>query len=140
MIITVCGSVTFAKEMVEAYDELEKLGYQPKMHQWMFGIADGTATEVIKGIGLNHASTKRKYEFIKWWYNSIKASDAILVINLDKNGIKNYIGGNGLMEIGFAYVLDKKIFLLNPAPDLPIKDEVLAMSPIIINGDLAKIK
>jgi uncharacterized membrane protein (UPF0127 family) len=45
-------------------------------------------------------------------------SDAVLVLNYDRKGIKNYIGGNTLMEIGFAHVLNKKIYLMNPIPEI----------------------
>ena len=62
-----------------------------------------------------------------------------LVLNFEKNGVKNYIGGNTLMEIGFAYVHYKKIFLFNPIPDMHYKDELKAMEPIIINRKLSLI-
>lgn len=141
MKITLCGSIKFAKELVEIYHQLEGLGHQPMMHEEMFGIADGTAKELIQGISQNHPEVKRKYGFIKWWYNSIKNSDAILVLNYDKNGIKNYIGGNTLMEIGFAHVNDKKVFLLNPIPEeVSYSDEIKAMADIVLNGDLKGIK
>lgn len=140
MKIALCGSVKFAKEIVEVYRKLEKLNHQPMMHEEMFGIANGTAKELIEGISQNHADIKRRYGFIKWWYNCIKNSDAILVCNFDKNGIKNYIGGNTLMEIGFAYVNDKKVFLLNPVPEASYSDEINAMVDIVINDDLNKIK
>ncbi|MBI5401399.1 hypothetical protein HZB05_01050, partial [Candidatus Wolfebacteria bacterium] len=66
--------------------------------------------------------------------------DAVLVMNLDKHGIKNYIGGNTLMEIGFAHVLNQKIFLYNPIPDIPYyKSEIEAVKPTIIDRDLSKI-
>lgn len=141
MKITICGSVTFAKKLVEIYHQLEKLGHEPVMHEEMFGIADGTAKEIIDGINLDHAEIKRKYGFIKIWHGLIKSSDAILVCNYDKNGMENYIGGNTLMEIGFAHVLNQKIFLYNSIPDIPYyKSEIEAMKPEIINGDLSKIK
>jgi hypothetical protein len=45
------------------------------------------------------------------------------------------------MEIGFAHVNDKKVFLLNPVPeDVPYVDEIKAMLDSIIDGDLCKIK
>ena len=67
--------------------------------------------------------------------------DAVLVLNLDRKGIKNYIGGNTLMEIGFAYVLNEKIFLYNPIPEIEFyKSEIEAVKPIVINGDLSLIK
>ncbi len=140
MKITICGSVKFAKNLVENYRELEKLGHQPMMHEQMFGIADGTAKALIEGIAKDHAGTKRKNGFIKWWYNCILNSDAILVCNFDKNGIKNYVGGNTLMEIGFAHVNDKKVFLLNPIPeDVSYSDEIKAMVDVVLDGNLGKI-
>ena len=55
----------------------------------------------------------------------IQKSDAILVLNLTKNGIENYIGGNTFLEMGFAHVLEKKIFVYNKLPDVGYKDEIL---------------
>lgn len=140
MKITICGSVKFADKLVEIYRKLEKMGHTPMMHEEMFGIADGTAKELIDGIALDHAEVKKKNDFIRFWYNLIKSGDAVLVCNYDKNGIKNYIGGNTLMEIGFAHVNDKKVFLLNPIPeDVSYVDEIKAMANVILNGDLNKI-
>lgn len=141
MKITVCGSIKFADKLVETYHQLEKLGHQPAMHKDMFKVADGTAPEIeeMKN-GTEHYEIKRKYGYIKWWYESIKNSDAVLICNFDKKGIKNYIGGNTLMEIGFAYVGNKKVFLLNSIPkDVPYADEIKAMMGVELNGDLSKI-
>ena len=55
MKITVCGSVKFAEKLVEIYNQLKKIGHEPMMHKDMFGIADGTAKELIEGISTNHA-------------------------------------------------------------------------------------
>ena len=73
-------------------------------------------------------------------FKLIENSDAILVLNYDKNGIKNYIGGNSFLEIGLAYYLKKKIYLVNPIPKLSYDTEIIAMKPIILNGDLTQIK
>ena len=140
MKITICGSVKFADKFVEAYRNLEKMGHEPKMHELMFSIADGTAPDLIDNIEREHWLAKRKHGFIKWWYNSIKESDAVLILNYDKNGIKNYIGGNTLMEMGFAHVHDKKIFLINHIPEqVSYVDEIKAMADQVLNGDLNKI-
>jgi len=141
MKITICGRVKFADKLVDIYRQLEKLGHEPMMHEDMFGIADGTAKELIDGIGLDHSEIKKKHNFIKLWHNLIVSGDAILVCNFDKNGIKNYIGGNTLMEIGFAHTNDKKVFLLNPIPeDVSYADEIKAMADVVIEGDLKMIK
>jgi len=141
MKITLSGSIKFANKFVEVYRQLEKLGHQPMMHEIMFDIAEGTATEITNAISSDHGSAKRKYGFIKWWHDCIKKGDAILVLNYDKNDIKNYIGGNTLIEIGFAHANDKKVFLLNPVPEgVPYADEIKAMVDVVLNGDLNKIK
>ena len=142
MKITICGSVKFAKNLVDNYHQLEKMGHQPVMHEQMFGLADGTAAQLKdRTSGAEHSEVKKKYDFIKWWYNCIKSSDAILVCNYDKNGIKNYVGGNTLMEIGFAHVNDKKVFLLNPVPtDVSYADEIKTMVDVVLDGDLSKVK
>lgn len=141
MKITICGSVKFADRFVEIYHRLKELGHEPMMHEDMFGIAEGTAQELIDGIEMNHGKIKKKHNFIKWWHDCIKSGDAILVCNFDKNGKKNYIGGNTLMEIGFAHVNDKKIFLLNPIPTkAPYLDEIKAMVDEVIEQDLKRIR
>jgi len=173
MKITICGSIKFAKELTKIYYQLEKLKHEPIMHTDMFGLADGTAKELINDVNIDHGKTKKKYNFIKIWHDLIVSGDAILVCNFTlfpsgsdatnvahtndercannilqcnnahftRKGIENYIGGNTLMEMGFAYVNDKKIFLLNPLPqDVPYLDEIRAMEPVIINGNLKKIK
>ncbi len=142
MKITVCGSIKFAPRLVEIYHHLEKLGHNPMMHEQMFGLVDGTAPQLMDiANGIEGSEIKRKYKYIKWWHNSIKESDAILVCNFDKNRIKNYVGGNSLMEIGFAHVNDKKVFLLNPIPEeVSYAEEIRAMTDVILNGDLSLIK
>jgi nucleoside 2-deoxyribosyltransferase len=77
---------------------------------------------------------------IRDYFGEIKNADAVLIVNIDKNGIKNYIGGNSFLEMGFAHVLDKKLYLYDDIPDLSYKDEMVAMQPIVINQDLSKIK
>ncbi len=62
------------------------------------------------------------------------------MLNYDRKGIRNYIGGNALMEIGFAHVLGKKIFLLNPVPEIEFyRAEIEATKPVVLHGDIGKI-
>jgi len=140
MIITILGSSTFSKQMVEYRDKLIKFGHKVNLHEHYIAQGKGGMKDLIARMNQEHANVKKEYDYIKYHYNEIISSDAVLVLNFDKNGIKNYIGGNTLMELGQAYVNDKKIFLLNSIPDMQYKDEIEAMEPIIINGDLTKIK
>jgi hypothetical protein len=71
----------------------------------------------------------------------MQGADAVLVLNINKNGVKNYIGGNTFLEMGFAHVLNQEIFLYNPIPEiLYYKTEIIAMKTMIINQDLSLIK
>ena len=80
-----------------------------------------------------------KADMIRLQKAKVAQNDAILVLNLEKNGQKNYIGGTTFLEIYMAFELGKKIFLYNPIPDGSFKDELLGMNPIIINRDLSRI-
>ena len=111
------------------------------MHPQMFGLADGTAEQLVDiKNNVEKSEIKRKYDYIKWWDNCIKSGEAILVCNFDKKEIKNYIGGNSFLEIGFAYILGKKIFILNSIPEMFYKAEIIGMEPIILDGDLTKVQ
>lgn len=136
MKIAICASMAFAKEMVETKKALGKLGHVAVISDFSENFIGKTEAEKVK---LNEAFVA-KHDAIREFWKKIKKSEAILVLNYDRHGIKNYIGGNTLMEIGFAHVLGKKIFLLNPIPEIPFyKAEIEGIKPVIVNGDLANI-
>ena len=83
---------------------------------------------------------KWKANMIKTDGKIIKANDAMLVLNFEKRGQENYIGGSVFLEMFKAFDLGKKIFLYNPIPESMLKDEILGFGPVVINGDLAKLK
>lgn len=127
--------------MVENMEKLEKLGHDVVVHEHYIKSVRGEMPELMERIDREHAALKKEQNYIKWYHNAIKNSDAILVLNFDKNGIENYVGGNTLMEIAFAHVNDKKIFLYNPIPsDVSYVDEITAMADVVIDGDLNLIK
>jgi predicted RNA-binding protein with PUA domain len=129
MKIAICGSMKFGKEMLEAKEELEKKGHEVIVPANTESYADGS-------IDVEKKWEKIQLDVIKIYYEKIKEQDAIFVLNKDKNNIANYVGGNSLIEIAFAHVLGKKIYLLNPIPEMNYSDEIEAMKPIILNGDL----
>ena len=140
MKITLIGSVSQSHKFVDTYHQLEKIGHNPYMHEHMFEYAKSSWEAFHNRPVTEHAETKLANNYIKWWYNSIVNSDAVLVLNFDKEQRKNHIGGNTLMEMGFAHVNDKKVFVHNPLPeDSPYLDELQALATKIIYGDLKKI-
>jgi hypothetical protein len=137
MKIGVVGSMQFTEKMIALRDELIKLGHDAfvtNLAEPFIGKSD-VEKEKIK------LDQKMHSDAIREFWDMMQHGEAILVANYDKHGIKNYIGGNTFLEIGFAHVLNQKIFMLNPVPEMPYyKTEIVAMSPIIINGDLNNVK
>ena len=65
-------------------------------------------------------------------------------MNLDKGGIRNYVGGATFSEIMLAFYHGKKIFLLNPVPTDErlsfIAGEMESCRPVVLNGNLDLIR
>ena len=140
MVITICGSNAFKEKMLEYKKLLKEAGHEAIVRPDYEAFIKGEKQDVWQLVeNGEHARVKKENGYIKWYYDAIVRSDAILVLNFDKKDIQNYIGGNTLMEMGFAHVNDKKIFLLNSVPEVSYKDEILAMFTKILNGDLNKI-
>lgn len=138
--IVICGSMRFYKEMIEIKDILEKMGYKVLMPTEIEGIDYNEIKEDKKYHSLR-VKLKREKDLIREHFRKIEKGDAILIVNLSKGRIKSYIGANTFLEIGYAYYLNKKIFLLNkPSTQEYIKDELRAMDIIILNNDIQKIK
>jgi len=142
MKITICGSSAFKEQMLEYRDKLFAMGHEAIVHPDYEAFVKGEKQEIWSLVeNGEHYLAKKTQGYIKWYYDAICSSDGILVLNFDKKGIKNYIGGNTLMEIGFAHVHGKKIYLLNPVPeDVSYGDEIKAMYDEILDGDLNNIK
>ncbi len=82
---------------------------------------------------------KFKASMFKQSEKVISSVDAVLVLNLNKNGVSGYIGGATFLEMYDAFRLGKLIFLFNDISDNLLSDEIKGFSPIIINGDLTKV-
>ncbi len=136
MKIAICASMVFTDKMLEVKNQLKELGHEAHISSFVNEYVGKSEKEKEK-ITIYHKTQK---DAIRKFYEKIKISDAILVLNYDRRGISNYIGGNTLMELGFAHVLEKKIFLMNPIPDIEYyRSEIEAVRPVIIYGDLTKI-
>jgi hypothetical protein len=144
MKIAICGSLSFSKEIIRIKDGLTEKGHEVLLPHSI----EKFTPEDIRSFK-NDIEGRKKYlriapDFIKKHFEKVMNSDAILVMNLEKNGVKNYIGGNTFAEIMLAFYHGKKIYLLNPVPRDEriscIVDEIEAIKPIILNGNLELIK
>ncbi|KKW41415.1 MAG: Maf-like protein [Candidatus Magasanikbacteria bacterium GW2011_GWA2_56_11] len=85
---------------------------------------------------------REKYDqdAIREHYGVIKDADAVLILNYERHDIPNYIGGNSFLEMGFAHILGKPLYLLNPIPAMPYYEtEIIAMRPIVLEGNLERL-
>lgn len=122
-VICLCGSIKFALEMKTWAARLTEEGKTALLPIGVKRLDEKTAVRE----NYDKAKLKREFDAIKAHFEEISRADAILVCNYDKNGIKNYIGANTFLEMGFAHCLGKKIYLVNPLPDMPyINDELYA--------------
>jgi len=143
MKITICGSMAFAKEMLEIQRALEKKGHTVFMPDETEAYAHDVELSLSAVSGIPEVGAERKIsrDLIRKHYDKIGNSDAILVLNYDRRGIKGYIGGNSFLEMGFAHILQKPIYLFNDMPHEMhfILEEVKAMRPLVLNGDLLRL-
>lgn len=63
----------------------------------------------------------------------------ILIANVEKNGIENYIGPNTLAEIAMAFYYNKRIYLLNDIYE-PYRDELVGWGVICLKGNIDNIR
>jgi nucleoside 2-deoxyribosyltransferase len=136
MIITICGSMQFHKEMASMRDELLSRGFTVHV--------PGELDDIHKNESYMESDEERitakiEYNFIREHFKKIEVADAILILNYEKKGVPGYIGGNTFLEMGYAFGLGKKVYLLYPVPDMDYKTEMHAIQPIVINGDLSQI-
>ncbi len=140
MKIMICGSMTFAREMLDAKEKLKEFGHSVKVPTDALEIVTGDHNHDDLEADYNHCVEN---DIMRVHFNLIKESDAVLVLNHDKNGVKGYIGTASLMEVGLAHYLHKKIFILQELPhpsEQRWAHEVKITQPVIISGDFSKIK
>lgn len=136
MIITICGSMQFHKEMADVRGQLVARGFTV----YVPGELDNLArNESYMDNDEERITAKIEYDFIREHFKKIEQADAILILNYEKKGISGYIGGNTFLEMGYAFGLGKKVYLLHPVPDMDYKTEMYAIQPIILDGDLTRI-
>jgi hypothetical protein len=135
MKIMICGSMSFAREMLEAKEKLDGLGHET----FITSDAEDCVNNPDLNMDWEHCS---RTNIDKECFDKVAESDAILVMNYPKNNIKGYVGGATLMEIGIARHLEKRIFLLHDLPseeEMRYAFEIRLTNPVVLGGDIEKI-
>ena len=124
--IVISGSMQFLNEMKKYKRLIEKKGFTvilPEEDNW-----DKITPEQINNF--KRIVSKRYFDII-----ADANTTALLVVNSDKKGVKNYIWANTFAEIAIAFYFEKKIYLLNDIYG-PYSDELLAWNVIPLKGNL----
>jgi hypothetical protein len=142
-VITICSSASFYKQVIEVRDSLKKLGFKV-LTPLTAGKMERTGDFKVSTYKtwFNDPKTyKRKAFLTMHHFKKVAEGDSLLVLNYDKNGKQGYIGGAVLAEMAVGFFLKKPIYILNPIQeDVSYKEEILGMGPVVLNGDLNKIR
>lgn len=137
--ITICSSVAFYRQAVDIQDRLEKLGYEVIVPHIATKMRESGDFEVshYKTWFADAKDYYKKAELMRGHFDRVTEADAVLILNFEKHGVNNYIGGNVLMEMALAFFLRKPIFILNEIPeDSPFLEEIVGMMPVVLHGNL----
>ena len=134
-ILIIC-SKAFYKDIGPIKIKLEELGHVVELPNSYY---EPDAEKKSWDLG-EKAHSDFKQRMFRMSAERIEEMDAVLTLNFDKNGKKNYIGGATFLEIYEAFMKNKKIYLYNDIPEGILFDEMSGFSPIIISGDLNKVK
>lgn len=132
--------MSFIKDIVKAQKELEKLGHEAFIPE---GVEPHLKDKNFVDNLEENLEFVIKNNVMKKNFDLVAKNDAILVLNNRKNGVDGYIGTSVLMEMAIAYHLNKKIFVLNRIPHFRKErwaHEAIIMHPVILNGELERIK
>lgn len=136
MKIAVDGNLGLAKTILEVKDKLEELGHDIYIPQGIRSSLDVSNIPGQEQVVQSQDSTRNSAQ--SFW-QEMQETEAFLVINDNGSNQYAFIGASILMEIGFASVLNQKIYFLYPVGNDPYKANIEAVKPIVLNGDLSKL-
>jgi len=137
-VVTICSSANFYRKAVELQIFLEKAGYQtiiPSTAEKMKKTGDYDVSHYRTWL-TNSDDYHKKTRLMQTHFKEIENGDVVLIINEEKHGVANYIGGNVLIEMALAFYLSKPIYILNDIPEQStFMEEIIAMAPIVLHGN-----
>lgn len=129
--IVICGSMSFYGDMLDIQNLLKNNGILSIVPE-----AENQYTDILSKKDFNTFKRHVSFQYLK----KIRAPEtvAILAVNRDKHGIKDYIGPNTFAEIAIAFAQGKQIFLLQGIPDVYL-DELHAWGVVPLDGSISKM-
>jgi nucleoside 2-deoxyribosyltransferase len=120
--ILISSSMKFIDKFIQTKKYLEATGFDVETPEYL-------------------AKNLTKKEHIVDHLKKLKTCDILLLTNyIDDTGY-GYVGVSGFFEAGWAFALDKKVYLLNKVnPESPYAEDLGAIINENLNGDLNQIK
>lgn len=140
--ITICSSANFYAEVLTLKAQLEGMGYavlvpQTALKMEASGDFDPSGHKTWYGKPEDY---DKKAKLMRDHFAEVAKGDATLVVNNEKHGTANYIGGNVLMEMAVAFYLNKPLYLLNDVPaESTFLEEILGLQAVPLRGDLQRL-
>ena len=138
-VITLCSSANFYRKAVDVQEQLEPLGFTVVVPAPALRMKESGDFDVAhyKTWFADANDYDKKAALMRGHFDKVARADAILVLNEEKHGVPNYIGGNVLMEMALAFHLGKPIFIFNDIPgESPFVEEIRGMQPLLLKGNL----
>lgn len=134
--VIICGSISASDDILRVRSELEKKSFEVEIPEGVKHLKEweGDSAPISE-----KAERKIKHDLIRGYYEKMKAYDVVLIVNPEKKGIRGYIGGNTLIEMAFAHILKKPLYVLYEIPEISYTPEILAMQPMVLSGELNKL-
>lgn len=139
LLVTICASINFYEQVVKIRNQLVEMGYEVLIPLVAEQMAEQNNYDVatFKPRVEEEAGKHRKTELMHLHMEKVAKGDICLVVNNEKHGVPNYIGGNVLMEMSLAFHQRKPIVLLNEIPTESVYlEEIIGMQPIVLHGKI----
>lgn len=141
--ITLCSSAAFYEKANKVKEELEAIGFTVLIPDMALEMKKNNdyVVEHYKTWYEDDGDYHKKQALMRGHFDKVAKGDVTLVLNYEKKGQENYVGGNVLMEMALAFYMKKPIYILNDFPEYsPLLEEIKGVGSIPLNGDLSKLK
>lgn len=138
-IITICSSAHFYKQAVAIEEQLRAMGYTVIIPSVAYKMKESGDYDVshYKTWFADASDYGKKAALMRAHFEKVAQGDAVLVLNYEKHGVPNYIGGNVLMEMSLGFYLKKPVFVLHEIPEAsPFEEEIKGLGSIPLHGRL----
>jgi hypothetical protein len=129
--VVLCGSMSAYAEMLKIAGDLEGRGISTIVPVPEDHIKHQLSYDEFQAF-------KREVSFRHLKHIRNPATYAVLAVNVDKHGIRSYVGPNTFAEIAVAFAQRKAIYLYQGIP-ATYEDELMAWGAVPVNGDFDRL-